>query len=441
MTLPESVRGCIRALEEAGYVCYCVGGCVRDACLGLEPQDYDLCTDAPPEAIQAVFRDRKLVLAGIRHGTVGVVWEDQLLEITTFRAEGTYADGRHPNWVSFVSDLNQDLARRDFTINAMAYAPGRGLQDPFGGRRDLDERILRTVGDPQQRFSEDALRILRGVRFAVRFRLTVEPETRAAMFRQTPALDALARERVFGEMQKLLLRVTAADLLEFAPVITRAVPELAPTLGFDQRNHHHAYDVYTHIAHVTAGVPGDPVLRWAALLHDVGKVTVFTLDEMGEGHFKGHAKASADLARQALTRLKAPTELRESVVRLVELHMTKIVPTKPVVKRWLGKLGPVELDRLLTLQAADMGGKGKDNSKEMAQIEEIRELIREIRGENACFSLKDLALKGQDILALGYRGPQVGAVLRDLLAAVMDERVENTSQALLAYLHRQNLPR
>ena len=243
MFLPKPVLQCIQALEDRGFAAYAVGGCVRDACLGLVPQDYDLCTAALPEETEAVFRDCRLVLAGKKHGTIGVVTESGVIEITTFRKEGTYRDNRHPDWVCFVPQIEEDLARRDFTVNAMAYSPIRGYADPFGGREDLQKGILRAVGDPVRRFEEDSLRILRGVRFAVRYGLTVDPDTEAAMASQAFRMENLARERVFEELCKLLPLVKARDLIRFAPVITAVIPELAPLVGFDQRSPHHAYDL------------------------------------------------------------------------------------------------------------------------------------------------------------------------------------------------------
>lgn len=221
MLIPEAARRCLDALEQAGFAAYLVGGCVRDAYLGLTPQDYDLCTSALPEQTEAVFADQNLVLAGKKHGTVGVVTDSGVIEITTFRTEGDYADNRHPQWVRFVAHIEDDLARRDFTVNAMAYSPKRGFADPFGGRADLDAGILRAVGDPSARFEEDALRILRGVRFSVKYRLTPQPQTLEAMFRLAPLMGNLARERVFEELSKLLLYLSAEDLLLFAPILTK----------------------------------------------------------------------------------------------------------------------------------------------------------------------------------------------------------------------------
>ena len=295
MTLPPYVRYCLDTLEQAGFPAYVVGGCVRDACLGLEPQDFDVCTAALPEQTEALFSPHRLILAGKKHGTVAVVLEG-IVEITTFRSEGGYDDHRHPGWVRFQPDVESDLARRDFTVNAMAFSPTRGLADPFGGGADLKSKTLRAVGDPETRFREDALRILRGVRFAVKYGLTVEENTLRAMERQAFSLNDLARERVFEELCKLLPLVNAEDLLRFAPILAAAIPELKPTMGFDQRTPHHVYDVFTHIAHVVEGVGPDLPSRWAALLHDVGKPAAFTMDENGRGHFKGHAPISAAMA-------------------------------------------------------------------------------------------------------------------------------------------------
>ena len=431
MYIPSSVRVCIDALEQAGFATYLVGGCVRDAYLGLTPHDFDLCTAALPEQTEAVFSDRKLVLAGKKHGTIGVVTDSGVVEITTFRTEGGYTDNRHPQWVKFVPDIEDDLARRDFTVNAMAYSPTRGFADPFGGRSDLDRHILRAVGDPAARFEEDSLRILRGIRFAVRFDLSVEPETQAAMFRLALLMKNLAQERIFEELSRFLLCTKAKDLLIFAPVLAVVIPELTPLIGFDQRSPHHAYDIYTHTAHVTAAVPPVLSLRLAALLHDTGKVATFTMDEAGQGHFYGHAKESAAIADAVLRRLKAPTALREEVVLLIEQHMTKIEPDKRILRRRLSKLGRETLERLLLLQEADMGSKGTGKPAEMTQFSQIRHILSEIEAENACLSLKDLAVNGHDLMAIGITGREIGLTLNRLLELVMDEKIPNEKNTLL----------
>ena len=437
MVLPDYILSCIQALENAGFAAYAVGGCVRDDCLGLTPHDFDLCTAALPEETESIFANRRLVLAGKKHGTVGVVTEQGVVEITTFRTEAGYADNRHPDAVAFVTDIEMDLARRDFTVNAMAYSPTRGFADPFGGRVDLQNRVLRAVGDPATRFQEDSLRILRGIRFAARFGLEIQPETENAMIACAPLMENLARERVFDELCKLLVYVTAEDLLRFAPILSQVIPELAPTIGFQQHSKHHAYDLFTHIAHVCGSVPPDMAQRWAALLHDIGKVSTFTLDEQGQGHFYGHAQESAQMADTILRRLKAPNNLREQVVFLIDKHMTKLEPEKKRLRRWIGKFGPEAMEQLLLLQEADMGSKGTGKPENMEQFDQLRALMQEIREENACLSLKDLAVNGHDLMALGYSGKAIGQTLHRLLEQVLDEQLPNEKEALLKFLQQE----
>lgn len=432
MFLPESVQFCMGALEAAGFSAYAVGGCVRDALLGLTPHDYDLCTDAAPADTARVFGALPLVRSGEKHGTIGVVIDREVIEITTFRTEGDYQDSRHPGWVRFVSKIEEDLARRDFTVNAMAYSPKTGYLDPFGGQQDLQNRVLRAVGDPSARFTEDSLRILRGVRFAVRFGLCPDPETEQAMTALAPLMEKLARERVFDELCKLLPRVTAQDLLRFAPILTAVIPELAPAVGFLQHNYHHAYDVFTHIAHVVEALPEDPVLRWAGLLHDVGKPAAFTMDEQGQGHFQGHAAQGADRADEILRRLKAPTALREQVVFLVGHHMTPMLPDKRLLRRRLGRYGEKAVRDLLALQKADYSSKGTGVMKEPEYFRETEALLDRILNEDACFTVKDLAVDGRDLLALGFApGPKLGACLEALLRQVQDEVLPNEKEPLL----------
>ena len=430
MFLPENVIGCIRLLEQAGFCAYAVGGCVRDALLGLTPHDYDLCTNALPEDTVRVFSQYRLVRSGEKHGTVGVVMDGEVIEITTFRTEGGYQDGRHPDWVRFVPGLEEDLARRDFTVNAMAYNPTTGYVDPFGGQADLKNKILRTVGEPAARFTEDALRVLRGVRFAVRFGLQPERETERAMAELSPLMDRLARERIFDELCKLLPLITAKELRRYVPVLAAAIPELAPMVGFLQHTPHHAYDVFTHTALVVEGTNSDLALRWAALLHDAGKPAAFTMDENGRGHFKGHAHLSAEIADAVLHRLKAPTALREAAVLLIRQHMTPLEPDKRILRRRLGQYGKETVYKMLALQKADFAGKGVvDSDPKFSQVEA---LLEEILAEEACFSLKDLAVNGQDLIKLGFQpGPKMGACLNYLLEQVMDEKLPNEKAALL----------
>ena len=432
MNLPQHIQFCIDRLENAGFAAYCVGGCVRDHLLGIAPHDYDLCTAATPEKLKEIFSDFPLVLSGEKHGTVGVVFGKEVLEITTFRTEGTYEDGRHPDWVEFVPNLEEDLARRDFTVNAMAYSPTRGFADPFGGQEDLKNGILRAVGEPELRFTEDALRIARGVRFAVRFHLTPEKETEEAMLRLAPRLKKIAAERVFDELCKLLPLMKEGDLLRFAPILGEIIPELKPTFGYDQRNPHHAHDLYTHIAQVTAAVPPELPLRWAALLHDIGKPATSSIDEKGIAHYHGHAQVSAEMAAEVLRRLKAPTQLREQVVALIDQHMTYPIPDKKWLRRRLSRLGEDTLKQLLALQQADTGSKGTANEGDWDYFRQIHNILTEILAENACLQIRDLAVNGHDLMSLGIQGRAIGQTLNCLLEAVIDEQLPNEKTALLA---------
>ena len=430
MYLPREVRYCLNTLEQSGHRAYAVGGCVRDSLLGLEPQDYDICTSATPDQTAVVFARHRLVRNGEKHGTVGVVLNDQVYEITTFRTEGGYSDSRHPDWVNFVTSIEEDLARRDFTVNAMAYAPADGYVDPWDGQADLKNRVLRAVREPSDRFREDPLRILRGMRFAVRFGLEPDPATEEAMNQLAPLLDNLAKERVFPELCKLLPYVTAQDLLRYKKIITQVIPELVPAVDFQQHSPHHAYDVYTHTAHVVEAVPGELPLRLAALLHDIAKPVVFTMDENGRGHFYGHAKEGALMAEELLQRLHAPNALREQVVFLIEHHMIPFEPDKKLLRRRLTSYGEENARLLLQLQKADFSSKGIDDETPLFSV--IDSLLEEIDREGACLSIKDLAITGRDILALGIEpGPHIGECMRFLLDLVHDEYLANTPDALI----------
>jgi len=429
MLIPEYVLTCLNALERAGFPCYAVGGCVRDALLGLTPHDYDLCTAATPAHMKEIFRDRSLILAGEKHGTVGVIANEGVVEITAFRTEGDYLDNRHPAKVTFVTDIREDLSRRDFTVNAMAYSPTRGFADPFGGQEDLKNKVLRAVGDPAARFREDSLRILRGVRFAVRFGLTPDPDTEKAMIELAPLMENLARERVFEELCQLLPLVDAEDLLRYAPILTQVIPELAPMIGFDQHSLHHAYDIFTHTAYVTGSVAPQLPLRWAALLHDVGKPATFVIDEDGQGHFRGHAQAGAQLANEILLRLKAPTALREQVVFLIAHHMDNFQPERKTLRRQLSRYGQETIRQLLALKKADFCSKGvAGNVPDFSQVEDM---VADILAQDSCLSLKDLAVNGHDLMAMGITGQAIGHTLNALLDAVLEEQLPNERAALL----------
>ena len=424
----------MQMLESAGYQAWAVGGCVRDRFLGQEPHDWDLCTDALPCQTAQVFSDYELVRNGEKHGTIAVIADHTAVEITTFRTEGDYRDARHPGWVSFVPELTQDLARRDFTVNAMAYSPTRGLADPWGGQADLKAGILRAVGDPRQRFREDGLRILRGIRFAARFGLTPEPETLQAMEELAPTLALQARERVYEELCGFLTAAKLPDLLAFRPILLEAIEELKPMDGFLQHNPHHKYDVYTHTAHVVAGVPPVPHLRWAALLHDVAKPATYSQDENGGGHFRNHAWLGSEMARQILLDLHAPNALRLRVETLISYHgicreLGKNA-TDQTLHRLLQRLGEQTLRDLLTLDRADNGGKGTPTSSDGFDVFEAR--LDALLAQTPCLSVRDLAIGGRELMAMGIpQGPRLGRILNRLLESVTDGTLENERTALL----------
>ena len=431
MSLPREVRFCMQSLTRAGYQAYAVGGCVRDSLLGLTPHDYDLCTDALPEQICQVFANRRLVRSGEKHGTIGVVLGGSIYEITTFRKEGAYSDHRRPDQVSFTAGIKEDLARRDFTVNAIAFSPRSGIVDPFGGQKDLNARVLRTVGDPAARFEEDALRILRGVRFSVTYGLTPDEATEQGMFDCAKSMELLAKERIFDELCKLLPHMKAADILRYEPILTQVIPELKPCVQFDQRTPFHAYDVYTHIAHVVEACDKDLSLRWAGLLHDVGKPATFTTDETGRGHFYDHPRKSAELAAQILNRLRAPTALREEVVLLIRDHMLSMDADKPLLRRRVGKYGMDHCRKLLKLQRADNLSKGVPFDP--AGLDAVDALLDEIAQEQACLTVRDLAVNGNDLLALGIpAGSQIGILMQSLLDLVQADVIPNTREALLS---------
>lgn len=434
--LPPPVLAALERLWAAGFEAWIVGGCVRDLLLGRTPTDYDLTTSARPEQTKAVFAGERVLETGIRHGTVTVLGEGMPLEITTYRVDGGYSDARHPDGVTFSASLREDAARRDFTINAMAYAPGRGIQDFFGGREDLARGLIRAVGDPRRRFQEDALRVLRGLRFASVLSFSLEEETADAARRQAKGLGQLSAERVFQELSKLLCGPAVGPvLLAYPDILGQVIPELRPMVGFDQRSRYHCYDVYTHTAVAVAYVPPRLPLRLAMLLHDVGKPETFSLGEDGQGHFYGHAKRSAALAEEILVRLRTPKKLREEVVTLVRLHDAPVAPEG--LRRWLNKLGPDGLFDLLALQGGDAAGQDSAYCTRIWQAEDLARQVRDLLDQQPCLTLRDLAVDGRDLLALGYRGPALGAALQKLLDQVLAGALPNEKGGLLQWL-REN---
>ena len=427
----------LRRLNEAGFEAYAVGGCVRDSLLGKIPQDWDLCTSAKPDEIKACFAKERTILTGERYGTVTVLLEGEAFEITTFRAETGYGDSRHPDGVRFLSSLREDLARRDFTVNAMAADREGVVTDCFGGTEDLKNGQIRCVGEPEQRFEEDALRMLRGLRFAAKLDFAIEKNTAAAICEMKARLLLVAQERLRKELEGLLLGKAAGRVLrEFSAVLFVLIPELAPCEGFAQYNYHHAFDVWEHSLRALESCEAEPTLRWAALLHDVGKPATFFFDKQLVGHFYGHSTVSAALCDRILRRLRYDNGMRSAVTELVAFHSYPLQgESQRQLRRLLGRLGEAQTKRLLQLRRADRLGKGTEVPEQIeAEICGVQTFLQQILNEELCFSLKQLKISGWELMAMGVpQGKQVGALLQRLLEAVVEDRVQNERSALGEY--------
>ena len=431
--IPEYVKNVLSRLEKAGYEAWCVGGCVRDLHLGRVPGDWDVTTSALPEETMRLFGDCALP-TGLKHGTVTVKSAGRPIEVTTYRKDGDYLDHRRPESVSFTTSLEEDLLRRDFTVNAMAMDLREQVRDPYGGLVDLKAGLLRCVGDAEQRFEEDALRILRGLRFSACLGFAVQPETAAAIHKKKDLLRQIAVERIWAELVKLLTGGDAVRILrEYVDVLGVFWPELLDMVDLDQKNHHHIYDVWEHTLHALEYTERDLVLRCAVLLHDVGKPECMTVDENGVGHFYGHPDKSAALAEDMLRRLKVDNVTREMVVQQVAWHDRYIPRTDRGLRRALRDLGEPALRRLLAVKRADNLAQAPECLGIQLEIDKAEQIMERLLTEGACISLKQLAVSGRDLMALGINGPAVGAGLDLLLEAVIDEQVENNKEALLAY--------
>lgn len=432
--VPSAVSDILERLNRNGYEAYAVGGCVRDALLGRIPHDWDICTAALPEQVMACFPERMVYQTGIQHGTVLLRWEGEGYEITTFRTESGYSDHRHPDQVRFVRSLKEDLARRDFTINAMAYHPDIGVVDWFGGREDIERRLIRCVGVPEQRFQEDGLRILRALRFAARYGFALDAQTAHAMQQGKDLLRCIAAERIFSELNGILLGETVAEvLLAYREIFAVFLPELVPTFDFDQRNPHHCYDVWEHTARSVANAPQDAVLRLAMLFHDVGKPAAFTVDADGTGHCPGHHAVSATLAEQALRRLRCDKETVRAVVTLVGQHDRIRRFSRRATLRLLAELGERRTRQLLQVMEADVKAQAPETVPDkMTALLEGCAMVDALLGANACFQKKDLALNGRDLIALGMPADTaLGALLEELFQAVLNGTLENERTVLM----------
>lgn len=425
-------------MNYGGHDAYVVGGCVRDSLLGKEPKDWDICTSATPDQIKELLSPHKILNTGLQHGTVTVLTEDGNYEVTTFRVDGRYSDGRHPDTVEFVSSLRDDLARRDFTINAMAFNSSVGLVDFFNGQKDLQDQMISCVGNPSDRFQEDALRILRALRFSSVYQFHIADDTAKAIHSHADLLSNVAAERINSELCKLLLGAGAkAVLLEFSDVIARVIPQFAPCIGFNQNNRFHQYTVYEHIVRAVENYSGqDLITKLVLFLHDIGKPHCYTEDEKG-GHFHGHGVISRDIAEQVLDNLRFDNKTKKQVLELVLYHDSVIEPTEKTIKRWLNKIGTEQFDRLLEIRMADIFAHRRETQEErINKTWKIKLLFSKIQAEKQCFNRKNLAINGDDLIAMGVpAGRKIGEILSTLLDDVISGVVENDRESLLAYVN------
>ncbi len=432
--LPDPIETLLSTLRESGYEAYVIGGAVRDLLLGKHPDDYDVATSALPEEVLAVFGEKSVHPTGISHGTVTVVVGGVPVEVTTFRVDGDYMDSRHPENVNFTRSLEEDIKRRDFTVNALALSEDGTILDYCGGVDDLKSRRLRTVGDPKERFHEDALRILRALRFASEHGFAIEEETSREIFAQKESLRALSAERVWKEFSKLICGTYCAPILrKYFEVFNVFIPELGPMKGFEQHNPHHIFDVWEHTLAAMTYVPATVVLRASILFHDIGKPPCFEMGEDGVGHFRGHPKVSAAMADSILQRLKVDTDTRETVVLLVKAHDVPLDPILKNVRRRLAQYGEEKVRLLLEVKRADISAHSLKSAYRLEELAKFEVLLDQAIEEQMCFSFSSMEINGKDLIDLGIpTGTLLGSIKKQLLNEIIDGTLKNDRNALLA---------
>lgn len=437
--IPEEANELIHALQKNGYETYVVGGCVRDSILNRPVHDWDICTSATPEEMIKVFKDKRIVPTGLKHGTITVINGDGQYEITTFRTDGEYSDNRRPDNVIFVKSLYEDLQRRDFTINAMAYNNEVGLVDPFGGIEDIDKGLIRCVGNPIDRFNEDGLRIMRAIRFSAQLDFHIEDSTHIAMSLLASNLNNISAERISEELKKIMTSIHPSAILEYQGIIERIIPEFKRCIGFYQNNPHHIFAVDNHIwAALYESEVDNLYVNLAILFHDIGKPECYTEDENGMGHFYGHSQVSAQITDKVMRRLKFDNYTRESVVGLVKYHDVEINPSPRNVKKWLNRIGEEQLRRLIWVKKADIKAQAYEYRDE--RLETLYRIIDTLEkvtfNDTTCFSLKDLAINGKDVMQIMgiEQGSEVGDWLNKVLEEVIDGKMKNDREELIMWL-------
>ena len=437
--VPAPVNYIIQELEKCGHEAYMVGGCVRDSVLGRKPHDYDICTSATPDEILKAFPDEEIIPTGLQHGTVTILINKEPFEVTTYRIDGDYSDNRRPDNVTFTKNLVEDLRRRDFTINAMAYNPKTGLIDPFNGMEDIKYKKIRCVGSAEDRFNEDALRILRAIRFEAQLGFAGLPETMFEIERQYDRLKNISIERINSEFCKIVASEQfCIELVLYPNVFSLFIPELKDLIGFQQNNPYHAYDVVNHTVHAIEKCESDDlVVRLAVFFHDFGKPHSYQDGEDGIRHFKGHGKVSAEITDSIMKRLRFDNETRNNVVELVYYHDATFEVGNKYVKRWLNKIGEKQFRRLLEIRKADIKGQKPDyEESRIEKVNNIENILEEILSEKSCFSLKDLAVNGNDVKEVMKlkEGKDIGYWLNEILKRVIDGELENNKYDLVYWM-------
>lgn len=437
--VPASVNYIIQKLEKCGHEAYMVGGCVRDSVLGRNPHDYDICTSATPDEILKAFPNEEIIPTGLQHGTITILINKEPFEVTTYRIDGDYSDNRRPDNVTFTKNLVEDLRRRDFTINAMAYNPKTGLIDPFNGMEDIKYKKIRCVGSAEDRFNEDALRILRAIRFEAQLGFAGLPETMFEIERQYERLKNISIERINSEFCKIVVSEQfCVELVLYPNVFSLFIPELKDLIGFQQNNPYHAYDVFDHTAHAIEKCESDDlVVRLAVFFHDFGKPHSYQDGEDGIRHFKGHGKVSAEITDSIMKRLRFNNETRNNIVELVYYHDATFEVGNKYVKRWLNKIGEKQFRRLLEVRKADIKGQKPDYEKSrIEKVNNIESILEEILQEQECFSLKDLAVNGNDVKKTMNlkEGKDIGYWLNEILKRVMDGELKNNRDDLIYWM-------
>ena len=437
--LPDHVKFILHTLEENGYEGYAVGGCVRDALLGRVPQDWDITTNAKPLQVKELFR--RTIDTGLQHGTVTIMLDHTGYEVTTYRIDGVYEDGRHPKAVSFTGSLSDDLMRRDFTINAMAYNETEGLVDLFGGREDLETGVIRCVGEPKERFAEDALRMMRAIRFSAQLGFTIEERTFEAIRELAATIRKISAERIQTELLKTLTSAHPDDVrLFYETGLSRCfLPELDHMMETNQHNPHHCYSVGEHTLHSVTEVPPDKVLRLAMLLHDVAKPVCKTTDEEGIDHFHGHPVQGAEMARKILRRLKMDNETTARVTQLIRWHDDNPPLTERNVRRAVCRVGAAQYPDIFAVKRADIRAQSDYQKEEkLHYVDDYEALYQQILEKRQCLSIRELAVNGADLLAAGVpQGREIGEKLHELLELVLERPECNTREYLLSQIYKE----